>query len=540
VPKVLIVGAGPTGLTLACELARHGVASRLIDRRAVHVDRTRAADVQPRTLEIFHDLGIADGVMARGRPITAMTIYDSPKRLARLAYAADGSRYPFAVALPQTETEEILEQRLRELGGEVERGVRLRTLAQTGDKVTVTMTGPDGDSEAADYDWVVGCDGAASTVRHELDIEFDARGNNRGFVTCDVTTDLNLPSGDISLFLSEHGYLMVLPLPPDHRVRLIADTEPPTARPDSIAALEALAEKQLGASVVFRDTGMVATYHVQHRLASAFQIGRVFLAGDAAHTFNPVGGHGMNQGVQDAHNLGWKLALVVRGIASPELLGTYASERRNAARIFTREMDFTARLKLSYLAAESEEYDRLMDFAVMAPPLRRSVLDAALQPQNSYRTGAFVRDVVASGFESPSGVTAGTRAPDVSFGDHGRLHDLLRGPEHTLLLFGGAKASPSAAPAPPSLVGLANEVQKGWPELVKVYVVVTGDGPVDGWPGEAVRDASGTLHSRYGADLPCGYLVRPDGHIGFRCLPLSAGALRDHLTTIFTPGFAAP
>jgi 2-polyprenyl-6-methoxyphenol hydroxylase-like FAD-dependent oxidoreductase len=531
--SVLIVGAGPTGLTLACELRRRAVACRVIDRRAVHLDRSRAADVQPGSLEVFRRLGVAGDILARGRKLEAMTIYEGSRRLARLGFARPGAHFPFSVALPQGDTEAILERRLGELGGHVDRGVRLDSLTAIDRAPIAVLREPDGTVTTESFQWVVGCDGAASTVREQMGMEFEGRGEDRGFVAADVTLDWALPPNEISLFMSDTGYLLLLPLPAPRRVRMIADTNRLADRPTDLHSLAALAETYLGAPVSLQDTGLVGTYHVQRRLARGYRRGRVLLAGDAAHTFNPVGGHGMNQGVQDAHNLAWKLALVLRGCASESLIDTYETERRNTARLFTRELDFSARLALSQLDMAPEDADRLLDFAVAAPPLRRSVLDAALSPRWSYHSGHFVQDVVASGFEAANGVGAGKLAPDLACGD-GFLSDFLRGPNHSLLLFGGASSENRARPLARSVLDAANEVHRNWSHVVDVSLVAAGETQTHGWHGPVVPDRNGAIHERYGATLPCGYLVRPDGHVGFRCLPLAHTTLNDHLRTLFS------
>jgi 2-polyprenyl-6-methoxyphenol hydroxylase-like FAD-dependent oxidoreductase len=521
VQQVLIVGAGPTGLTLACELLRHGVDCRIIDRRGVHVDRSRGADVQARTLEVFDSIGIVDEVMAAGRRVSAMTIYDSPRALARLKLGAPESRYPFTIALPQTQTEEILERRLEELGGKVERGVRLDKLVNRSDGVDAVLHTASGETHTERVAWVVGCDGVASTVRNSCDIEFEVKGRAQSFTAADATIDWHLPPDEISLFISADGFLLLLPLPGERRVRVLADTSAPEQRPEDLDGLASLASRHAGGDVGLQSPGLIATYHVQRRLAKSFRQGRVLLAGDAAHSFNPVGGHGMNQGVQDAHNLGWKLALVVRGDSPEGLLSSYESERRNAAKSFVRELDFKARLQLSQHDASPDDYERLMDFAVGAPPLRRSVLDAALHGQMAYDSGPYVREQVASGFDVGGGVSAGRPVP-------GTLGSELIDPaRHTVLLFTGESSR-----VPPSVPALAGDLSSDLGEAVLVRLV---SGTVNGhsWPGEVVHDSDGALHRRFGASLPCAYVVRPDSYVAYRCCPLAPEPLRAYLSTLF-------
>ncbi len=455
--QILIVGAGPTGLALACTLRQHGATCRVIDRRAVHIDRARAVDLQPRTLEALRALGLFDDVLARGTRIEAMSFYDGARRLARLGVAAPSASIPFGVALPQNDTEELLETLLLGLGGKVERGIRLVELHRRPGGVNVGLLHPDGNLERAQPTWVVGCDGATSSVRDAAGIEFTGRGGQRSFATTDVSLDWNLPAAEIALFLGEIGFLLVLPLPGNRRYRLIAETADPRRRPDDLDSFAELARELTGAPIELHDARFVLTYHVNQRLARNFQADHVLLAGDAAHTFNPVGGHGMNQGIQDATNLGWKLALVARGLSPGDLLATYDSERRAAASVLMREMDFSARLRLSQAQLDDVDRDRLLDFAVSAPPLRRSVLDAALTYEWTYSSNTFVREVLSGGAILPSGLAPGYRAP--ALGPDGDDHG---DPRHTLLLFAGDRVEPGApVPGPRSRPGVERSGARG-------------------------------------------------------------------------------
>jgi len=533
VVEVLVVGAGPTGLTLACELWRHGLPCRIIDRRGVPVDRTRAVDVQARTLEVFQRLGVVDSIIGAGRRLGAMSIYDGPACLARLEYKAHGAEYPFGVAIPQTQTESILEQRLEELGGVVERGCRLKSLVGAKHHVDVTLSLADGTTEETQAAWVVGCDGVASSVRDEANIEFDNKGAMRSFTTCDATLDWHLPDSEVSLFISDSGFLLVLPLPGENRARLITDGAPTKGSFGDAESMAKMAAIHVGANLNLRDTGFVGTYYVQRRLARTFRQGRVLLAGDAAHTFDPVGGHGMNQGIQSAFNLGWKLALVANQGCDEALLDTYDTERRTAAKRFTRELDFAATLQLSELKTDEDTHDRLMDFAAGGAPLRRSVLDAALQPQSVYKS-QFVREHVASGYESKAGAVAGCAAPNVHFGttDNDRLYRRLDGRQHTLLLFAGANGD-TGLPLTRSVIEVAKGVMSRWSRRVAVCLAIgRGTEPRD-WDGPLIIDERGELHARYGATLPCAYLVRPDDHIAYRSCPMDADGLQSFLIGLF-------
>ena len=527
--EVVIVGAGPTGLTLACELRRHGVDCRIVERSGVRLSRTRAADVQSRTLEVFDDLGIVMEVLSRGRRVAAMSIYDHFNPLIRLEYKAEDTAFPFVVALPQSDTERILDARLRELGGKVEHGVRLASFRSDSESVQVQLEHGDGTNETVRTKWLVGCDGANSSVRDGAGIGANGDRATMPFIAADATMDWALPSDETALFMGDDGFLLVLPLPGERRVRIIANTEKSQQAPD-LDALSELASKRIGAPVTLSGPATVGAYQGHRRIASTFRAQRVLLAGDAAHTGSPVGGHGMNQGIQDAYNLGWKLGLVLRGRAREELLDTYDEERRAVARAFARELDFAARLQLSRYSTPGPKRERLMEFATQCEPLRRSVLDCAIEQSPMYERSWLVQD--GGSYPQASGPTPGTRAPDVPLtGSPSNLHEALRGVGHKLLLFVG-----SPEPGLETLQRLeatVSETRKHWSHLVDVRTVVAVGGDIPAWADHVILDAKAGMHSRYGVSGDCAYLIRPDGYIGFRTNPVVPEAMLGYLRNLF-------
>ncbi len=526
---VLVVGGGPTGLTLACELRRHGVSCRLVERSVVRVERTRAADVQSRTLEIFDDLGVVVDVLSRGKRVSAMTIYDRFEPLVRLDYRADDTAFPFVVALSQTETERILDARLGELGGAVEHGVALESFRAEADGVVAHLVHRDGTEEIVETEWLVGCDGAASSVREGAGIHASDGGPTQPFIAADATMDWALPPDETGLFMADDGFLLVLPLPGDRRVRVIANTRSLARMPD-LDEVSAIASKRAGAPVVLSEPAVVGSYQSHRRVACSFRAGRVLLAGDAAHTGSPVGGHGMNQGVQDAYNLGWKLGLVLRGRAREALLDTYDEERRAVARGFARELDFAARLQLSRYTVPGDKREKLMKFATRCEPLRRSVLDCAVEQSPTYERSWLVQD--GGSYPPAPGPAAGTRAPDVRLsGRPGNLHEALRGVGHKLLLFLGSASPPDDALR--RLEATVTELRKRWSELVEVRTVVAVGGQVPAWADQVIVDNDSGMHARYAVTSDCAYLIRPDGYIGFRTHPVVPDAMLGYLTNLF-------
>ena len=533
---VLVVGAGPTGLTLACELRRHGASVRIIDQRGVHVDRSRAVDVQSRTLEAFNDMGVSSAFLRRGRRITSLGVYDSPRRIAKVEYKTKEAPFPFVVAIPQTETETILEQHLHALGGRVDRGVRFRTFEQRGDGVRVAVTERDGTEGVVEAGWIVGCDGAASTVRFEAKIEFVASGPARRFISADATMDWALPSDEVSLFLADDTFVLVLPLPGERRVRILADIADNAKKPADLEAFANIASKRMGAPLTLQQPGYLSTHHVRRHLAKQFRQGRALLAGDAAHTYDPVGGHGMNQGIQDAYNLGWKLAATARGGTSERLINTYGTERHASAANFAREMDFGARLLLSRQGVAPEDHETLMGFAVKSSGARRGLLDSALERLSVYDKNVFVRDELGANVPATDKAPAGSRAPNVHLDEtRGDMLDVLRGTHVSVLLFAGSAISGDEALRGHELVSLADTLTRRWSKWLRVWLVVEQDRDAT-WSSNTISDRQGQLHRRFGAVYPSAFVIRPDGHIGLRAIPASDAVVIRYLEQLLGSG----
>ena len=331
---VLIVGAGPVGLTMACELARYGVPLRIIDKAATRTRQSKALVVWSRTLELLARAGLAAPFVSAGLRMPGANVFAGGERLARLDFESVASPFRFALALPQSETERLLEERLGALGLAVDRQTELVDIAQGEDGVSCVLRSAAGQVEAVDASWLVGCDGAHSTVRHRLGLEFRGNAILTDFALADIhLSGLETPADEIAIHMHPDGAVAYFPLG-EGRWRIIADLGPSHGdrRPDpSTAEIQALVTRRTPGVAIF-DPVWTSAFRINERMVDSFRFGRVFLAGDAAHIHSPAGGQGMNTGMQDAFNLAWKLALVVNGLADPEaLLGSYSPERSAVA-----------------------------------------------------------------------------------------------------------------------------------------------------------------------------------------------------------------
>src|SRR6266511_2869652 len=373
----LVVGAGPTGLLMGVELARHGLDCRVIDRDEHAATESRALAIQARTIEVFDDIGIVDDALARGLRAAGVNMWSGDgERLAHITFDAMDGPYPFVLDLPQSETEALLERRLNGLGVQVERRSELVTFEQDADGVTATVRSPAGE-ETVRTPWLLGCDGAHSAVRHGLGIGFEGETVDIDWGLADVFVRLPLDHREMHMFLSEDGLVAAFPMP-EGRWRLICEMGPagdgPPPNPDLAFFAETLRHRSGESGAEVSDPRWLAAFRVSERQASDVRDGRCFIAGDAAHLHSPAGGQGMNTGLQDAYNLAWKLALVQRGRASEWVLDTYELERRPVA---TRVVKLTSAMFKAALI-RSEAGQRLRDAVVrhLAPlaPVQRRVL----------------------------------------------------------------------------------------------------------------------------------------------------------------------
>jgi 2-polyprenyl-6-methoxyphenol hydroxylase-like FAD-dependent oxidoreductase len=335
--RVLVVGAGPVGLTMAVELARYGVPVRIVDTAAQRTDKSKALVLWSRTLELLDRLGCGEAFVGAGSRVLAVNITAGGRRIAHVAFDSVATPHPYALMLPQSETERLLQEQLRRLGVEVERQVELTRLASADREVAFDLRHADGSQESGTTDWLIGCDGAHSAVRHGFGMEFVGDTLPSDWILADVhLAGIHTPPSEMDMYWHADGVLALFPISPG-RYRVIADvgiTDRAARRPDpTLDEVQALVDRRGPGGITIAEPVWLAAFRINERMVASYRAGRVFLAGDAAHIHSPGGGQGMNTGMQDACNLAWKLALVCRGTAAPEpLLDSYSIERSAVGR----------------------------------------------------------------------------------------------------------------------------------------------------------------------------------------------------------------
>ena len=544
---ILIVGAGPTGLALCAQLCAFGVRARIIDRALDRAHESRALGVQARTLELLQGIGLGDALVARGNPSAHLMLHVEGRVVAEAelgGFAGSDTKYPFVLFVSQAETEKLLGDHLAARGVTIERGVELTDFSPNADGVDCALRHRDGRTEAVRVRYLVGCDGAHSTVRKRAGIAFEGDAYLQDFllgdVEADASPDVSFVADTLHPFVGRHGIALFFPLgkPATWRVIAMSGAAATTAQAGanaadkpltselSLAELQTVVDGATGGSVKLRDPAWLAHFHLHHRQAAHYQRDSIFLAGDAGHIHSPVGAQGMNTGIQDAWNLGWKLAMVVKGIATPRLLDSYEAERWPVGRTLLRYTDriFSALVR------------SLADNAIVAW-LRRNVATRVLPGVlTSTRLRAagfrFISELGIRYRRSPAvmeaqprlraGPRAGDRFPDASLTLDGRtvrLHEAVVGPCLTLVLCGDGE------PFDIERLGRHPASRDG---LLRIKLLTRSE------PG-ALVDERGEAFARLGVEDAAQYLVRPDGYVGFRCAGRAFDALEAYLTEWYTP-----
>ncbi len=420
---VLIVGAGPTGMTAAIELKRAGMDVRVVDKSDHMARFSQALVVQARTLEQFQRYGLADEAVARGRALRKAKFYSEGKLIVDFTLDGVESRYPYALFLPQSETEALLNEHMESLGVKTERKVELVALKQNG-SAQATLRHPDGRSEDVTTRWVIGCDGAHSAVREKTGIPFEGARVDISFFLADVElTGRDAPQEELSLH-SSHGDVVFMGRLTDRVVRLIvALQEQPKIEDKRDLTIEDFQRMldRVGVEVKIHSAEWMTPFHVTDRQAKHYRIGDVFLAGDASHIHSPVGGQGMNTGIQDVANLAWKLAAAGRG-APDTLLNSYEEERGEVGKALLR---FTGRgLKLATVSNPILERlrDMMAPLVTKLPAVQHTAMGFVSETAIEYRSSPAVADFGGDGH-----LRAGDRLPDLSLRNGEGRSSLLQG-----------------------------------------------------------------------------------------------------------------
>ena len=538
--SILIVGAGPVGLTAAVTLRKMGVECRIIDQASQPTNQSRAAIIHARTLEIFERLGLATPFLAEGVRVHGMQVRSGWENvLLDVTLAGLPTEYPFFLGLNQTATERLLTAELERLGGVVERSVTLTGLEENPGEMTVTLKKENGEEAKAGFRFVAGCDGGHSTIRHQLGLPFEGETLDTQWITADVRIDWDFPGDKALGCLCPNGLGFIARMDRDRwRIILNApDNIPIPADQWTLEKIQALCVDRFGMPLRLHDAAWISPFGVNTRMVPRMRVGRVFLAGDAAHVHSPVGGQGMNTGIQDAFNLAWKLGMAAKGQAGDRLLDTYHEERHlNASRLLslvgpaTRVVNWQGSWAVSLRNTALKLAGMLGAGGIMAR--RVSELDVNYRGCSGFgehlpSLGEWVSEIthhepapwMTDCWDFSKGPKPGERAPEA--------HGLLRHPGdlgtrmHTawandlrwhLLVFTGVHPHPDRFS---HLTALADRVGTLFGDTITTHLIC----PNLHERSNVWIDSGLEAHHAYGARQECLYLVRPDGYVGFRSQP---------------------
>ena len=540
---VLIVGAGPTGLTLACQLRRLGVDFRIIDKNQEPSTTSKAIGLQYRVSEVLTWMGLFDRFLSRGVTGTGVSFYAGGERILHLrldrlhGMSGRGAFEPKSIVLPQSVTESLLIEDLAERGGEVERGTSFVEFTQESDGVVSRVRRPDGGEEVVGSRYLVGCEGPHSAIRKQAGLSFEGKTYPVSYFMADVELDWEVDRGDVRVWIHEDGMFSAIPMPGERRWRLFVESGKKVeegATEVTLDLVRRLMAERTGDRVT-RATSptWLSEFRISCRMVDRFANGRVFLAGDAAHVHSPTGGQGITTGVQDAYNLAWKLDMVLRGVAPDSLLDTYTEERLPVVRRVLKNTDQTASVFLAHSRAR-----RLFRDHVVLPLLRSRTMQRHLTRRLSQLDINYRRSSLSVHQEKAliGGVRvhAGDRTPDVVFrdaatGEETTLFERL-GRSRPIALFGvdaGLDAGEAGGPPP--------RIRRSMEALgclgIDCSLVLSEEARRHG--GETLIDTGAEFRRLYGVGGEFLYLIRPDGYVGLFQRPVDERALQAYAAKLF-------
>ncbi|MBE9075989.1 FAD-dependent monooxygenase [Romeria aff. gracilis LEGE 07310] len=521
---ILIVGGGPSGLMAASLLANYGINIRLIDKKAAFSENSRALVIQPRSLELLEQMAIVDSFLTQGRRVRGGVLHEhSGKTEINIYGAGDGkTRYSFGLMLEQSETEKLLYQHLQSLGRSLEWETELTALQQDEAGVRADLTRFDGETETVQARYVIAADGAHSLIRKQVNMPFTGNTVEERFMVMDAT--VNGEVGDaIALNFSRKGDIALFPLPADRRYRVISTLPPEFGEEDPTAEdFCDFVHNNFPGHPEVSDPAWYTSYRIHSRSVEHFSKGRIFFVGDAAHIHTPVGGQGMNTGLQDAHNLAWKLALVVKGELSEKALDSYHAERHPVAQKLLKTTDqiFQTISEQAPMANFIRAYlfAPLIKLVTRLPGAQKQLFRIVSQTGIDYDRGWLIQDKT-KGFPKAA-PEPGKRWPYVSFVQKDRTvssYTLLDYAHHHLFV---CTREGNIEP----LLKLREALEATF--SLKVHIVTPNAQP------NTLGCDTKTLARFHGRNSTA-YLVRPDAYLALRTNAVEADALHQAVQSYF-------
>lgn len=510
--EVIIIGGGPTGLSLACQFIRYGVDFVIIDKKETITTHSKALGVHARTLEIYEQLGLAQEAVQQGAITRKARFLEGGEIKGEVDLASVGhglSQYPYMLVLEQSKNERLLYDYVLEHGHDVLWQTELESFSQDETGVTANIKNINGETFIIEAKYLVGCDGAKSPVRHQLGLKFEGNTFERIFYVADARVDWKFSHDALQLCLGKNSIVALFPMPGENRYRIVGSFPEEFAKDEGEILYEEIEQRinvEAKLELDISDVRWFSTYKVHTRRVENFRQGRCFLAGDSAHVHTPAGGQGMNTGIQDGYNLAWKLAFVLRGNADEKILDSYNSERfENAGNLlkttdrmfnFLAGEDWFLNLIRTYL------FPRLMGKALNIEAVRKEFFSRLSQIGINYQNHALSRHENDQNFE----VKAGDRMPYFLV-EGESIFDRLRQPKFHLLIFSDGESDYQT---------IQDEIKKDYNDLIDFHVI-----PL--YPH---------VEELFGTNKPFQVLLRPDNYLAFLSPDTTLKDLRAYLEQV--------
>lgn len=535
---VLIVGAGPTGLTLAYQLRRLGVSFRIIEKNPEPSTTSKAIGLQYRVSEVLNWMGLFDRFLARGVRGVGLNFYAGGEQILHLrldnlrGMSGRGAFEPKGLVIPQSVTESLLIEALEERGAGVERSTTFVEFTQDDDRVASHIKRADGGKEIVESRYLVSCEGPHSLIRKQAGLSFAGKTYPVSYFMADVELDWEISHEDVHVWIHEDGMFSAIPMPGDRRWRLFVESGKEIEESATEVTLDLvrriMAERVADRTTQASNPTWLSEFRISCRMVDRFSNGRVFLAGDAAHIHSPTGGQGITTGVGDAYNLAWKLDMALRGAASDALLDTYSEERLPVVRSVLKTTDQTASVFLAHTRLRQLFRDRIVLPLLRSRLMQKRLTRRLSQLDMNYR-GSSLSENQETGLLGRARVRAGDRAPDVLFrdartGEETSLFEFL-GHSRPVALFGMDQDSTSER-----MASIERLMQACGRLGIESYLVVPEPARR---PERGLIDISGDFRRLYGARGEFLYLIRPDGYAGLLQRPIDEPALRAYMTKLF-------
>ncbi|MGQ3892808.1 FAD-dependent monooxygenase [Legionella sp. CNM-4043-24] len=525
-PDVLVVGAGPVGLFCANELIRQGLTCRILDKKSSLSEHSKALGIHIRTLDVLQDTGFLDAFLAKGLAVHGLTLKSSGHCLASLDFKNIGSSRDYLIDLPQDQSEAILYQGLLDKGVQVEWQTELLNMEQTADQVIARIRQADGSETDIHADWIIACDGAHSRLRHLIHADFAGSAYEQNWWLADLHINWSLPEDRMMLNASLQGPLACFPMG-NKRYRLVM-TAPDDNPSPGLADIQQAFNVRSSDAALLSDPVWITPFSIHHRQIQQYRHQRLFFCGDAAHIHSPMGGQGLNTGIQDVYNLVWKLALVQQGNAADSLLDSYHEERYPVGKAVLKKTDAMTRMLLIKQPFLLAMRNRLIHLLASFSAFRRMMARDLAELNISYAKSPIVKSMGRK-----TRLKAGEYAPHMLLKNlqdrsHLTLNEICADNQHHLFLFVGkedrvSKTSMKAAVLAPKFRNVLQvhvillDTPSVYPESLSIWI-----------------DVNQSIHQQFRLEAPTAMLIRPDKYIGLVQSPMNLVDLQAWLHHLFT------